>query len=600
MTLSISRGRRADLDWIRVCAFGLLILYHVGLVYSPFDWHIRSTHSFAWMRQALLLTSPWRLTLLFLVSGAALRLMSVAKGAAVVAMGRLRRLGPPLLFGVIALVPVQAWIEARDKGSWSGGLGGWMVHQFSPAGLAGGVPVNHLWFLVYVIAYSLLALPLVMRPDWTARLEQALGRTLGGWRVLALPALYLIVIRAWLFPIFGVTNQLTADGYNHALSLGAFLFGFLVVGRDGVWRDLERARWAAAGVAAIALPLVMVQDVHPGGGAFGGVPRNVVFAIDQWAVIAAILGFASRHLRQASGPALRYLNEAIFPCYLAHQTVLVLAVWVVKPWRLPAVAEVLLLVAVTFGGSLAIFEAVRRLPLIRPLWGLKPLPPAGLGPGGPRFARRRRLLAIGMAAPILALTSVLAAIAAYPGFDNARQYLSELGGASARAPLIFNAGVMAAGLMAGLAGAGFGLAIVALTNARFVGGLTAVVFLLAGAGLAIAAIYPWPDPRHLAVNLGLGIQLAPLLLLWGLRGRRDLRRLKLFLIAIFALMGVLTVLTKHLVFPTLVNDANVGWWERAYAVVLVGWVGVAAFVLDRRLRVEAPEAEKAQPLPSGA
>ena len=48
-------------------------------------------------------------------------------------------------------------------------------------------------------------------------------------------------------------------------------------------------------------------------------------------------------------------------------------------------------------------------------------------------------------------------------------------------------------------------------------------------------------------------------------------------------MAFLTVMTKHLVLPGTVNDANVGWWERAYAIVLVGWVGVAAFLLERRL-----------------
>jgi hypothetical protein len=55
-------------------------------------------------------------------------------------------------------------------------------------------------------------------------------------------------------------------------------------------------------------------------------------------------------------------------------------------------------------------------------------------------------------------------------------------------------------------------------------------------------------------------------------------------------MALLTVLTKHLLFPGLVNAANVGWWERAYALVLVGWVGIAAFVLDQRLRMAALEA----------
>jgi glucan biosynthesis protein C len=201
------------------------------------------------------------------------------------------------------------------------------------------------------------------------------------------------------------------------------------------------------------------------------------------------------------------------------------------------------------------------------------------------------LLACGVAAPLLALASTLAAMAAYPGFNPARQYLSELGGASASHPLIFNAGVFLAGMMAALAGAGFGLAIVALTRARVAGALTAAVFVLAGAGLTQAAVYPWPDPRHLAVNLALGIELAPLLLLWGLWPRPDLAKLKLFLALVFVAMAVLTLLTRHLVLPSLVNDANVGWWERGYAIILVGWAGVAAFALQRCLR-DAPFATK--------
>jgi hypothetical membrane protein len=201
------------------------------------------------------------------------------------------------------------------------------------------------------------------------------------------------------------------------------------------------------------------------------------------------------------------------------------------------------------------------------------------------------LLACGIAAPLLALAATVVAMAAWPGFDPARQYLSELGGASAHHPLIFNGGVFVAGVMAALAGAGFGLAVIVLSNARLAGALTAAVFVLAGAGLAQAAVYPWPDPRHLAIDLALGIQLAPLLLLWGLWRRPGLPRLKLFLAFVFVAMAVLTVLTKHLVLPSLVNDANVGWWERGYAIILVGWVGVAAFALQRCLR-DAPFQQK--------
>lgn len=580
----IPTARRNDLDWIRVAAFGLLILYHVALVYAPYDWHVHSAHTFAWLREALLLTNPWRLTLLFLVSGAALRLMTARRTPGRTLRDRAGRLLPPLVFGTLVLVPIQSWIEAIDKGGFTGGFLGWLGHEFGPTGLSNGVPVNHLWFIVYIAVYSGVAVALMTRPALMARMEAWLVRATAGWRVLIVPVAYLIVIRIVLFPIFGITNRLSWDGYNHFLSLGAFLFGFLIVRHESVWAGLEHRRRAAMLIALIAMPIMMVQAAHPGGGAWFGIPRAVVFAIDQWAVIAAVLGYGSRYLRQASGPAVRYLVDATFTLYLAHQTVLVVAVWFIRPASLPAPLEALVLVGITFGVSLLIYEIVKRIGPIRPLWGLRPLPAPARRT---LYARRRRLLIVGMAAPLLALAAVLVGVATYPGFDHARQYLSELGGASAPLPLIFNGGVFIAGLMCVAAGLGFGLAIHGLTGRWIVASLTAVVFILAGIGLSVSSLYPWPDPRHMAINLGLGIQLAPLLLLWGLWSHVELRRLKIFLVVTFVVMAILTVLTKHLVLPGTVNDANVGWWERAYAIILVGWVGVAAFVLERRLKAHA-------------
>lgn len=596
-------GRRHDLDWIRVGAFGLLILYHVALAYSPYDWHVRSEHRFEWLRQGLLLTNPWRLTLLFLVSGAAVRLMARNRTAGQTLRSRIERLLPPLIFGLAILVPIQSWIEALDKGYWTdgswAGFWAWTTKELSPAGVANGLPFNHLWFLWYIFVYGLLAALLLRRPDWIARAETFLEDRLGGWRVLVWPILYLIVIRLTLFPIFGLTNRLPVDWYNHFLSFGAFLFGFLMVGRERLWADLERLRWVSLGVAAVAMPLMIAQYAHPGGGAFWGVPRKIVFAIDQWAVIAAILGFASRWLRQASGPVLGYLSSAVFTCYLAHQTILVAALWVVRPARLPAWAEAGLLVLITFGGSLLIYEVAKRIPLIRPIWGLKP------APGGTlpwtrtltgRFRGRRMLMGLSVLAFVLAAGSFILASSAYPGFDHARQYISELGAGGAVAPGLFNAGVFAAGVLAGTGGAGFALAVAALTGRRATAVLIAVVFAAAGVGLAVSSLYPWPDPRHMAINLGLGIQLAPLLLIWGLWPRRDLRRLILFLASAFVVMAVLTLFTHHLVFFGAVNPANVGWWERAYALVLTGWTAVAALALDRRLRTEADKADASGPI----
>ena len=37
--------RRFDLDWVRIGAFMLLILYHVGMYYVSWDWHVKSPHA---------------------------------------------------------------------------------------------------------------------------------------------------------------------------------------------------------------------------------------------------------------------------------------------------------------------------------------------------------------------------------------------------------------------------------------------------------------------------------------------------------------------------------------------------------------------------
>src|SRR5262249_10090149 len=63
--------RRYDLDWVRIGAFILLIFYHVGMYYVTWDWHVKSPYSSHAVEPLMMLTQPWRLSLLFLVSGVA-------------------------------------------------------------------------------------------------------------------------------------------------------------------------------------------------------------------------------------------------------------------------------------------------------------------------------------------------------------------------------------------------------------------------------------------------------------------------------------------------------------------------------------------------
>src|SRR5690348_17222489 len=72
---NVAPERRVDLDWVRIGAFGLLILYHVGMFYVPWNWHIKSVHPITALEPLMLALNPWRLALLFLISGVATRFM---------------------------------------------------------------------------------------------------------------------------------------------------------------------------------------------------------------------------------------------------------------------------------------------------------------------------------------------------------------------------------------------------------------------------------------------------------------------------------------------------------------------------------------------
>lgn len=202
---------------------------------------------------------------------------------------------------------------------------------------------------------------------------------------------------------------------------------------------------------------------------------------------------------------------------------------------------------------------------------------------GHRWRRRRILLAIGMIAPIFAFLAVILAALSYPGYDNATMYLSDLGGARAPHPWLFNGGVLISGFGAAVAGLGFGLAVVAVGGSRIAAGGLILCFVLAGIGMVVSALIPWPNPWHLLINLGLGIILAPLFLIWGLWKVQGMPRMKAFLAAVSLANLLMALITNHRIWYGMVNPQNVGHWETAFAILLVGWTGIAAYGLERRL-----------------
>lgn len=365
-----SPSRRYDLDALRVGAFLLLILYHLGMFYVPWDWHVKSAHITPGLELWMGLLNPWRLTLLFVISGAATRFMAARLSSAELAGQRSQRLLIPLVFGMLVVVAPQSWAEVVEKNGYAGGfLDFWPRYLAFDSSFGIILPTyNHLWFVAYLWLYTMLAA--AARPLWPA-MDRIAARVLRGPGLLVVPALLSGLYLATAGRAWGETHVVWADGYAHLQYGTAFLVGLMVAHNDEAWDFLARRRLAILASVGVILALGLAfraDEDLPGWPGFGFAFVREAYA---WTVICALFGYARRYIRSGS-PTLTWLTEAVFPFYIVHQTAIVLTGHLLKPLALPAPAEAGIILAVTAASCLAAYGLARAVPILRLPLGLKP------------------------------------------------------------------------------------------------------------------------------------------------------------------------------------------------------------------------------------
>ncbi|RZJ01215.1 MAG: acyltransferase [Brevundimonas sp.] len=374
----------------------VLILYHVGMFYVPWDFHVKSPRPIEALEPIMMLTNPWRMTLLFIVSGCATRFMADGfeargKGRWALAGSRTLRLLPPLLFGMFVIVPPQTYFQIvedlralgfADPAHSSVLANFWMRYATASGGWcdATGCIVtptyNHLWFVAYLLIYSLILALLLAVPGVRGVLQAVADRAFKGWGLLVWPLAYLVLIRWVLAPIFEINHALVADWYNHALSFGGFLFGYFTARSETVRQGFMRLRWpalitAVVTYAAWASFAWIYRGDTPVPAEALRLAMRVVYATDQWVWIAAVLGFGARWLNRG-GPVLKYLTVGVFPFYIAHQTVIVVVGHSLAQRNLPLAVEAPLLIGITALGCWITYEIARRLGWLGLLLGVRP------------------------------------------------------------------------------------------------------------------------------------------------------------------------------------------------------------------------------------
>lgn len=379
-------NRRPDLDWLRVIAFGLLILYHSGMAWSGWGWHINSRESLPWLAEAMRFTNRWRMPLIFMVSGGAIVLALGQRTPGAFARDRVRRLLLPLAFGILVIVPPQVYVERHYSGQFAGSFLDWLPQAYAGLYPKGNLSWHHLWFLAYVLVLTFVLLPVFLwarTPNGQAvqaRLAAAMSATGLHW-LMAVP---LAASITFLSPLSHNLNGFVGDWHGIATAALLLLYGGFIYGTPRMLATLNRQRWfsLAVGVAAFATLDLLVFHAAPDAHVrVLGLPIYApLSAINTVAWLFAFIGLANRYLQKRP----RFLAEAtelVYPFYIVHQTVTVITVYWLLRLGVAAVPAYLLTVLSTFGGTWLICAGlVRPWPRVRPLFGLKPLTarPAGL------------------------------------------------------------------------------------------------------------------------------------------------------------------------------------------------------------------------------
>lgn len=401
-----TQTRRRDLDVMRAVVVLGLVFFHSARIFSFDPFYVSNDQQSLVLSAFVALGVLWGMPLMFLISGQTTWFSLASRNAGQFVLERFQRLMIPVLFGLLVFVPphLYCWLRA-DPAYQESYLKFYprffqVVPKFDFPWFIAAHPssmlfeVAHLWFLYYLLAFTLLLLPLFLylRRDagakWITRLASFCERP-GAILVLGLPV---GVIEAAL-------QSENYGGWNRYAYLLFLVYGYLMAGDPRFARAIRRHGLLALLLVmpATALGFTLYAraanvGVYLGRGyALGNVLWRVLKGVGAWWSVVAILGLGGRWLQhradgwQAGHPSshrfldrvLEYANEAVLPFYVLHETVVVVIGFSIVKWQASVWVKYWTISLVSLGVTLALYEfLVRRTAVTRFLFGMKPQRPA--------------------------------------------------------------------------------------------------------------------------------------------------------------------------------------------------------------------------------
>lgn len=374
--------RRHELDWMRVIAVLMLFFYHSARVFDFSDFYVKNPTLSMSAQVFVSLLDVW-FPLFFFIAGAAAWFALRKRSAKQFASERTKRLLVPFVFGVLFLATPQVYCVWVQKPGNTASVPAFLKFLFSmpplTAIVAGRVDdarivaytweMAHLWFVLYLLFFALVCLPLFSSIK-DGRLRGVRDRLAG-----------FCERRRWGIFLFGIPMALAflafrlPDYLARMIFIVPFALGFILYSDERFGRAIDRnalVSFVSALVLGGAAGAAASTGLVEASGAWF-VPIGILVGITMWAWLLTLVAAGRRFLNSSNG-LLDYCNDASYPFYILHQTVLVaIALGIVElgvAWPL----KYFMILIGTFAITAAAYDLlIRRWRLTRFLFGMRKL-----------------------------------------------------------------------------------------------------------------------------------------------------------------------------------------------------------------------------------
>jgi len=351
-----------------------IFFFHNARFFDFEDWHVKNGVTGLGPEIFIGFLAQWMMPLFFVISGAAVFYALKSRTAGAFLKERtLRILIPLIIIGFFIISPPQVYLERLTHGEFSGTFFQFYPHYFDGLYAFGGNFAwmgMHLWFLLLLFIFSLIALPFFLPQKRTGRsLFSRLATLFEKPWTLIIPVLLFVGLEGL------IDVPIKPGGWSFFSYLVFFIGGYMIFSNTRIQENIKRYAVIALATAVVLQALDYIgqfaikPDIPYGSPAYAAI--GILLSLRSLCWMVAILGLGSRYLN-FNNRFLGYSNEAVLPFYILHQTVILIVGFFVVQWGMGIAPKYLIVATTSFVAIMAIYELlVRRINVLRFLFGMR-------------------------------------------------------------------------------------------------------------------------------------------------------------------------------------------------------------------------------------